>query len=434
MVKFHSKSHNTAVMETPASQPPELSEITLPTPPILSNIESINVCLTCSKDFVNNDCIGCTKCNAWFHPKCISLKNTHFNALCALAQSVDWFCSSCSVDRHLNEPETISGLNTPDIAASILAKLENLCSTVDYQATAILQLQTSHNKPATTTPSSSQQTMQHPPTKQGSSYAEIMKKHIKQDFSRSSKASTDNTVSVAKKLPPKENVLVLSGGVDKTKVFGHASMLKELSLLFPRIKLVHSSTKPNGLIFLAFSTKEDAQKVFDGWTSTYIGTNTKINFYQEGNNKSVIIKNVPVSISESDLLNSISEQYSSCKSVKRFIKNGTALQVIQVAFDAITDFDAILENGVFIDSLFLTCDKFVQLRQPTRCFNCNSFGHTASNCRGKTTCGKCGNSHRTTECESDIKKCKNCDGPHAAFDKRCPRYIELLNKMNSSFL
>ena len=72
---------------------------------------------------------------------------------------------------------------------------------------------------------------------------------------------------------------------------------------------------------------------------------------------------------------------------------------MQVEFDAITDFDAILENSVFIDSLFLTCYKFVQLTQPTWCFNCNSFGHTASNCRGKTTCGKCGNSHWTTECE-----------------------------------
>ena len=90
MVKFHSKSQNTAVVVTPASQPHELSEITLPTPPIiLSNIESINVCLTCSKDFVNNDCIGCTKCETWFHPKCINLKINHFNVLCALSNSVD---------------------------------------------------------------------------------------------------------------------------------------------------------------------------------------------------------------------------------------------------------------------------------------------------------------------------------------------------------
>ena len=80
-----------------------------------------------------------------------------------------------------------------------------------------------------------------------------------------------------------------------------------------------------------------------GYQPIGIGTGTKVNFYQ-GNTKYV-----SVSISEANLLNNIIEQHSSCKIIKRLIKNGNAMQVIQV--DATSDFDTILKNGVFIHTI-----------------------------------------------------------------------------------
>ena len=428
MVKCHIKNIT-------SSDSPVVDVLSSQEPPVLAisngNVLSVSSnCFSCQKEFNNADALGCHKCNSWFHPKCATVKQSHFNALCALGQSVDWYCSICSVAR----PDISASENEIDIDSTnkILCKLDSLCTTVNMQAAAIKDLQTlqkAGNEANTNKANDHAVPSVH---RLGNSYSDVVRTLKRHDSTIQPVLNGSNTPPISKKMPPKENVLVLSGSVDKSRVFNHASMLKELSTLFPRIRLTSSSLKPNGLIFLAFATQVDAQTVCDGWNPTHLGSNTKINFYQPGiGTNSVIIKNVPVSMSEAEIMTSIVDQFTSCKTVKRFIKNGTPLQVVQVSFAALSDFNAILQDGVFLDSLFLTVDKFVQLKQPTRCFNCNAFGHTASNCKGKTVCGKCADGHKTSECSFTTKKCKNCLGAHASYDRNCPRYLELLNKMNT---
>ena len=56
------------------------------------------------------------------------------------------------------------------------------------------------------------------------------------------------------------------------------------------------------------------------------------------------------------------------------------------------------------------------------CFNCNRFGHVASNCYGKKRCLNCGGEHEWKECSAPDKKCLNCASEHGALDKICPRF------------
>ena len=60
-----------------------------------------------------------------------------------------------------------------------------------------------------------------------------------------------------------------------------------------------------------------------------------------------------------------------------------------------------------------------------QCFNCQSFGHSAKNCRSKQKCLICGESHSHEGCpnkEARKPKCANCKGPHVASYKGCPAY------------
>lgn len=63
---------------------------------------------------------------------------------------------------------------------------------------------------------------------------------------------------------------------------------------------------------------------------------------------------------------------------------------------------------------------------PTRCYNCQRYGHGAVSCRRALHCPKCSGSHSLTDCKSESQKCISCKGPHAAHSFKCPFYREAL--------
>ena len=69
-----------------------------------------------------------------------------------------------------------------------------------------------------------------------------------------------------------------------------------------------------------------------------------------------------------------------------------------------------------------------EFRRPisvTQCFNCQSFGHLAKNCRSKQKRLICGESHSYKGCpnrEAKKAKCANCLEPHVASYRGCPEY------------
>lgn len=59
---------------------------------------------------------------------------------------------------------------------------------------------------------------------------------------------------------------------------------------------------------------------------------------------------------------------------------------------------------------------------PMRCNKCQAFGHTKNKCNNNIICAKCSIEGEHTECTS--VQCFNCKGPHASFDRKCPKFIE----------
>ena len=73
---------------------------------------------------------------------------------------------------------------------------------------------------------------------------------------------------------------------------------------------------------------------------------------------------------------------------------------------------------IYIGPYRVRVDLFVP--NPTRCFNCQSFGHGKATCREVERCVKCSRSgHSSFQCENDAH-CANCDGDHMATSKDCP--------------
>ncbi|XP_042219965.1 uncharacterized protein LOC121864867, partial [Homarus americanus] len=67
-------------------------------------------------------------------------------------------------------------------------------------------------------------------------------------------------------------------------------------------------------------------------------------------------------------------------------------------------------------------------KKPTRCYNCQKYGHLARKCRAREVCSSCGTpgqcGHIDADCQAAAKKCAACGGPHSSSDRECPKWRE----------
>ena len=70
------------------------------------------------------------------------------------------------------------------------------------------------------------------------------------------------------------------------------------------------------------------------------------------------------------------------------------------------------------------CRTYVD--KPTRCYNCQSYGHMARKCKRQLRCQRCGQQHQHNDCQQDATttepRCLHCKGQHVTGDKACPKY------------
>jgi len=79
-------------------------------------------------------------------------------------------------------------------------------------------------------------------------------------------------------------------------------------------------------------------------------------------NKSVILRNVPIDISEDDIKSELLKQYESLIKVRRFMKNGKALRIAKIDFTNEQDKVKILQNGLFLENLFISPEDYKSIK------------------------------------------------------------------------
>lgn len=70
--------------------------------------------------------------------------------------------------------------------------------------------------------------------------------------------------------------------------------------------------------------------------------------------------------------------------------------------------------------------------RPLQCRKCQKIGHVSAVCANRMTCPRCGGDHDESTCNGSDLKCTNCDGPHKATSKECPKLkteMSVLRKM-----
>ena len=86
------------------------------------------------------------------------------------------------------------------------------------------------------------------------------------------------------------------------------------------------------------------------------------------------------------------------------------------------------DNNKDIYNLDSLCYHKIKIEAPRKkkevpqCKNCQAFGHTQNNCHKMSVCVKCGEKHRTEDCQNPKAKCANCGESHTGNWKGCSAY------------
>ena len=232
----------------------------------------------------------------------------------------------------------------------------------------------------------------------------------------------------------KKKIPVIISGVDE-KFKNWRQLLGELRQYHPSLRINHIKELPKGdFLIIGDSVQDMIILQSKSKMKAALGQKVKVSFLKafqinKAHSKSLVIKGVPTDITESEFkefldVNKIS--YAKAERLKSQ-KDGRVLPIFQLDISDPDEAEALLSKNLACN-ITGTVYQVEEFRKPVsvmQCFNCQSFGHSAKNCRSKQECLMCGESHTHKGCpnkEARKPKCANCKGPHVASYKGCPAY------------
>lgn len=163
----------------------------------------------------------------------------------------------------------------------------------------------------------------------------------------------------------------------------------------------------------------------------------KLNFHTfhnpENSPLTVVIRNVPISLKEDEILEALkSQKLPVLKVVRLLSKEKKAIPLCCV--DLTKNEQA--ENIYKLDRLFnsvVTVEPRRKSRDIAQCTRCQRYGHTKNYCQLEPRCVKCKGNHIYSDCPkrpNEAPVCVNCDGQHSANYKGCSYYQKFKTMTN----
>ncbi|KAL4144094.1 hypothetical protein QTP88_006324 [Uroleucon formosanum] len=163
-------------------------------------------------------------------------------------------------------------------------------------------------------------------------------------------------------------------------------------------------------------------------TKLFDDSGTEYHTYQFPENKqlSVIIRNLPVNMSEACIYKELVELKFEVASVTRLQnKFKTPIPIVAILLSKSS-------TEIYSLNRLLHCVVTVEPRQPSKgipqCTNCQRFSHTKKFCHLPPRCVKCAGDHHYSSCPKEIEtppKCVNCLSDHPATYRGCTFYKEI---------
>lgn len=143
--------------------------------------------------------------------------------------------------------------------------------------------------------------------------------------------------------------------------------------------------------------------------------------------KKIVMKAAPY-LTEDNIKNELKANNLNVESVKKLSsKSSNQSKSFLIAIKnsenvAVSDLTAVKT----VDSVRVQWQTFNRRDTISQCHRCQGFGHGSSNCQRLARCVKCAGQHLSSACplgkRTETPRCINCQGPHPANYRFCPKY------------
>ncbi len=230
-----------------------------------------------------------------------------------------------------------------------------------------------------------------------------------------------------------EHVVIIDNiGIDRD--FHKSSDIKrEIARCKPDLTVSLAYPLPRGGIALVCPTPEDQQKALGTWPEGAFDSNISPHRPNSlSSHQKVIVRSVHTALSEDQVSQAFQQTFAQDPLyVRRLLNKNTKAPISLCEIACSPNTAAVLiSSGLSISGTTHNCGPKKAYRV-THCYNCQAYGHVAKFCKNAQVCSNCSNNHsHSTGCTLP-SKCINCGGAHSADHAKCPKYLEVANRLKA---
>ena len=234
-----------------------------------------------------------------------------------------------------------------------------------------------------------------------------------------------------KSLVNKSNSLVIRNIKERKFIKDSPSIKKEFNKHFQQCRVTTAFPTRSGALIIELASREDAEKICNEWRPSHFSNEnsseagTSCEVLGDIKNLKVILKNVPLHLSDDEVSSGLSDQFRGA-TFKRFInRSKSPLRVGIATLSCLEHLDQILEGDILMFNQSFTVEAYKPKRRVIQCYNCKQYDHVQKWCPNSYSCTQCSKNHQDNECQNPLLlMCTNCKKDHSSFDRNCPVYLE----------
>ena len=227
-----------------------------------------------------------------------------------------------------------------------------------------------------------------------------------------------------------KHLVIIDGIKDPTRFQNSRDIQKEIRKYKSGVQMKYVYPLNRGGIAVHVEKEEEVDILKEEWPEEAFSSGSSLSVHENNVIPRCVFKNIPAFHSTEIIKEEVIKQTSVVVSARRlrYRDTGRPMPVVVITCKSHEDLQTLLKSKIIIGKSSVKIVSYQSKKYtPTRCFNCQEFGHIAINCKKNQRCEKCSDIH-SGACVLSYK-CIICSGPHPASSTCGPVYVAIKEKL-----